>query len=147
MRFAKHNVELFWKALQALAAALALGLTAYTLLQVVPAYVKNYEFEDAARKEARLAVTNPKSGPAIQDDLYQKAQELGVPVEIGQIRVNSGAAVSSVSSLDTLMSSTAEGSTSAVGTVNIEVSYAVPVRFPGYTLQLRFHVHADDKSV
>ncbi len=122
-----------------------LGALVFTLFQLAPVYTKNYEFEGAARREARLASANMKSGQAIQADIYQKAQEIGVPVEIQQIRVDTAASESHVSSLDSMMDPTAQAA--PTGIVEIEVSYAVPVRFPGYTLQLQFHIHADDRDI
>ena len=146
MTFPKQYMELLWKALQALGTGAALGAIAFTLMEAVPIYLKNYEFEQAVRKEAKFVVANPKPAPAIQSDLYRKAQEIGVPVEIDQIRVDSGEAVPSTGILDTVMAPQSQNPTVPLGVVEIEVSYTVPVRFPGYTLELRFHVHADDRS-
>jgi len=145
MSLAQHHVEIIAKALRALLACMILAALAFALYQLAPVYTRNYEFQDAARREARLASANMKSGPAIQEDIYQKAQEIGVPVEIQAIKVETAATESHVSSLDSMMDPTAQAA--PTGIVEIEVSYAVPVRFPGYTLQLQFHIHADDRDI
>jgi hypothetical protein len=144
--FPKQYVELLWKALQALGTGAALGVIAFILLEALPVYLKNYEFEQAMRKEVRLVVANPKPAPTIQGELYQKAQDIGVPVDIDQIRVDSGVVIPSTGILDTVMAPQSQNPTLPLGSVEIEVSYAVPIRFPGYTLELRFHLHADDQS-
>ncbi len=145
MRFAKQNLDLIATVLKALLTGVVLGVLIFGILQVVPIYVKSYEFEQATKKEARLAATNLESGPFIQEDIYQKARQIGVPVEKQQISVDSGARESHLISPDSVLDPSVPAT--LTGIVNIEVSYAVPVRFPGYTLELRFHFHADDRSI
>jgi hypothetical protein len=128
-----------------LLAGIVLGLAAYVCVQIAPTYVKNYELAAAARREARLAAVNFKSNEAIQENIYDKARELGLPVKIEQIRVASVEtrgpdALASLTGTDSAPGPTTKAS------LDIEVSYSVPVEFPGWTFHLNFHLHADDRS-
>ncbi|HXJ17308.1 MAG TPA: hypothetical protein VNM68_08950 [Candidatus Polarisedimenticolia bacterium] len=128
--------------LKALSVGLLIGLVGFAVLQIVPTYFKSYEFENAARNEAHLATVDLRSSDAIRNDIYQKARDLGLPVELGNIKVQSEAHEFSPNSLDTVMDPSATPRT--VGRVEIDVSYAVPVEFPGWTFHLNFQFHADD---
>ncbi len=106
---------------------LALLLTAaiiYTLIRIVPVYVKSYDFQDTVRTEARFAGVNNRQPVEIRQRLFQKAQELGLPMRPEQI------VVVPVSR----------------GGVRISVSYSVPVQLIGYTLTLNFQTAADTAS-
>jgi hypothetical protein len=129
-----------------LLAGVVLGLAAYVCVQIAPAYVKNYELAATARREARLAAVNFKSNEAIQGNIYDKARELGLPVEIEQIRVASVVTESAPDALASLTGPDAAPQSSAKADLDIEVSYSVPVEFPGWTFHLNFHLHADDHS-
>jgi hypothetical protein len=144
-QFARRHGQLIVGALKALSAGLLMGALGFSALQIVPIYFKSYEFEDAARKEAHLAAANLRTGDAIRDDVYQKAQDLGLPVEIGDIKVQAEAHDSGVNSLDTLMDPSA--TPNKVGSVDIDVAYAVPIEFPGWTFHLNFQFHADDRHM
>lgn len=129
-----------------LLAGIVLGLAAYVCVQIAPAYVKNYELGSAARREARLAAVDFKSNEVIQGSIYDKARELGLPVEMEQIRVASVVTVSAPDALASLMDAGAAPQSSTKASLDIEVSYSVPVEFPGWTFHLNFHLHADDHS-
>jgi hypothetical protein len=131
--------------LKALSAGLLMGVLGFAALQIVPIYFKSYKFENAARRDAHLAAADLRTGEAIRDDVYQKAQNLGIPVEIGNIKVHSETHESSASSLGTLVDPSAKPN--MVGSVDIDVSYAVPVEFPGWTFHLNFQFHADDRHM
>jgi hypothetical protein len=130
--------------LKALIVGMVLGAIVFAFIQIVPVYVKSYEFRQAARKEARLAAFNAMTEDSIRGDLYEKAQELGLPVERAGIKVGS-TEIDGNASLTDLMDPVAHKITT--GLVDIDVSYDVPVEFPGYTLRLKFRVHADERSV
>jgi hypothetical protein len=116
----------------------------YIAFAIVPVYLKSYQFEKAVRREAVLAAVNLTSADAIQQDLHKKAEALGLPVEPGEIQVKSVVRQAPADALNVLVDSTAEPNKTAI--VSIEVRYAVPLRFPGYTMELNFHVHADNGS-
>jgi hypothetical protein len=67
-----------------------------------------------------------------------------LPVELQGIKVRA-AATAAPATMTQLMDP--EAHEVNTGIVEIEVSYAVPIEFPGYTLQLQFHLHADERSV
>jgi hypothetical protein len=107
-----------------------LAAAVYIGIKVVPYYVNNYEFQDALESEARFALANRKSVDDIVTDVYKKVRELDIPVDKKGIRVHYPAPEAGVASI-----------------VEIDVDYSVNVEFPGYTLQLNFHPHADNHSI
>jgi len=132
------------KPLQVLAGGVAFGAMAYTCLAVVPIYVKAYEFQNATYKETQLAVSNAETADHIRDTLYQKAQALGLPVEKDEIKAESTINSAPIGTITSLMDDSAP--THQTADVAIEVSYAVPLRFPGHTFYFRFQVHDQDNS-
>lgn len=145
MQFARRHGRLIAGALGALSAGLLLGALGFAAFQIVPVYFKNYEFENAAQKEAQFAAVNLRSDDAIRGDLYQKSQDLGLPVEIGNIKVKSATRADGPTSVETILDPSAKAN--MVGIVDIDVSYAVPVEFPGWTFRLNFQFHADDRHM
>lgn len=109
------------KLIIALAVTAGIGIS---LVRIVPVYVKAYEFQDAVWQEARFAVVRNQPPPEIRARLFQKAQELGLPMRIEQIQVTPAGR----------------------GGVRIFVSYTVPVQLPGYTFTLNFQDSADTAS-
>jgi hypothetical protein len=132
--------------LNGLLAGVVLGLAAYVCVQIVPVYMKSYELNAATRREAQLAAVDFKSNEAVQEEIYEKAQELGLPVEMEQIRVESLATESTPGALASVLGADSPPQTDTKASLDIEVSYSVPVEFPGLTFHLNFHVHADDRS-
>jgi hypothetical protein len=116
----------------------------YAAIVIVPIYLKSYQFERAARREAVLAAVNLTPADTIQQDLHKKAEALGLRVEPREIQVKSVVRQAPADALNVLVDSTAEPNKTAI--VSIEVQYAVPLHFPGYTMDLNFHVHADNGS-
>jgi hypothetical protein len=139
-----RRLEFLVTLLKAFAIGMVLGAPAFICMEIAPIYVKSYEFREATRREARLAASNQESEQAIRGDLYQKAQDLGLPVEMQGIKVRA-AATEAPATMTQLMDP--ESHEASTGLVEIEVSYAVPIQFPGYTLRLNFHLHADERSV
>jgi hypothetical protein len=123
-----------------------LALAGYASVQIVPVYIKSYELSAAARRAAQLAAVDFQSNQAIQGAIYDKAQELGLPVQMNQIQVQSTVSESVAGSIETLMDPAAADHVERKATLKIEVSYSVPVEFPGWELRLKFHLHADDRS-
>lgn len=104
---------------------LVLVALVYVGVKVVPAYVDNYQLEDAMKTEARFAAVNRKSPDQVRRDVYKKIQELGIPATPEDIRVVP---------------------TSGYG-IRITVKYTVVVDLPGYTLRLNFEPTADNMSI
>jgi hypothetical protein len=132
--------------LNGLLTGIVAGVAVYLCVQIVPVYVKSYELADAARREARLAAVDFKSNEAVQAEIYDKAQRLGLPVEIEQIRVKSVVRESAPVSVDSLIDPESAPQESTKASLDIEVSYSVPVELPGWTYHLNFKLHADDRS-
>jgi hypothetical protein len=130
--------------LKGLAIRLAVGIAILLGLELLPVYIKSYELSLAAEKAARLASTNWRSNEAVGDAVYEKAQDLGLPVERSQIAVKSVLTQANVIALDSLTDPDAHDSVQA--NVDIEVSYVVPVELPWYTLHLKLHLHADERT-
>ena len=65
----------------------ALGFTA---VKIVPVYVEAYQFQDSIEAESRFALTGypKKSADDIRDDVYKKAEDLGIPAKREDIVVN-----------------------------------------------------------
>ena len=101
----------------------ALGCTA---VKIVPVYVEAYQFQDSIEAESRFALTGyPKNSiDDIRDDIYKKAQDLGVPAKREDIRVNV-----------------------TNGSVEIGTDYSVLIDLKVYQYTLQFHPHADNHTI
>ena len=134
--------------LQALGAGIAIGLVIYSGVEIGSSYLKSHDFEESVRKEARLAATDSRPAENIREELMEKSQELGLPVRREDINVASGSQPAQLPLGGiTALAANPNQNDMPVGTVNIEVSYAVPISFPLYTLQLKFHVQANEHSI
>jgi hypothetical protein len=131
-------------AAQAWITGLMLGVIGYAIFQIAPVCMESYKLEDAVHREERLASADWKSDETVQDVIYQKAQDLGLPVDRQEINVASSIRDTPVSGVVAVIGTAREIAT--VADVNIDVSYTVPVAFPGHTFYLKFHFHADDRS-
>jgi hypothetical protein len=129
MKSGRWNRERGAGKLAGIFAVLLFAAAIYASIKVIPIYVNNYQFQDALQEEARFAITNRKSPDDVVNDVYKKVQELGLPVTKKDIKISFG------------------GADVMGGTVELDVQYTVPVVFPGYTLQLNFHPHADNHSI
>src|ERR1700678_1769854 len=83
---------------------LVLGAMGFAAFKIVPAYFADYQLNDAMTTEARFAQVNRKAPADVQDDIWKKIQELGIPAKKQDIVV-----------------------ISEQGSVKISVSYTVPV--------------------
>jgi hypothetical protein len=138
--------EPLFKGMKFWLAGIAIGVIGFLSIEIVPVYMKNFELDQATRTEARFSVTNVRTAAVIHDEIYNKAQKLGLPVQSDDIEVHAQAKAGSVASLGAIMDSDAAAGLTALGIVDIDVSYAVPVPMPGFTWNLHFHIHADDNS-
>jgi hypothetical protein len=98
----------------------------FTAIKLVPVYFANYQLQDAIESESRFALTGypKKSVEDIRDDVYNKAQDLGVPATRDNIAVNV-----------------------QNGSVSIGIDYSVPIDLKVYQFTLQFHPHADNHSI
>jgi len=105
---------------------LFLGAMIFIAVKLVPVYVANYEFQDSIESESRFALTGyPKKGPDdVRDDIFRKAQDLGIPAKPEDIRVSM-----------------------TNGEVSIGLDYSVPIDLKVYEFTLQFHPHADNHSI
>ena len=110
--------------LKALVWLVILGSLVYVAVKVVPAYVDNYELEEAIKTEARFAAVNRKPTEEVREAIYRKVQELEIPARREDVHVES----------------TGRG-------VRIDVRYTVVVDLPGYPLRLNFNPSADDRAL
>ena len=149
MKRPKRTWELIAQGAQALLVGIILGVLIYTANQVSSAYMRGYEFEKAARREAQLAAVNSKPADSIREEVFQKAQKLGLAVAREEIEVTSfqKEAQIPIAGMTALVENHNQNDLSAVGAVNIDVSYVVPIAFPLHTFQMKFHIHADEHTV
>ena len=105
---------------------LILGSMVFVGVKVVPVYFANYQFQDAIESESRFALTGypTKSIEDIRGDVWQKAQELSIPVQKDDIRID----VTNKS-------------------VSISLDYSVPIDLAVYQITLNFHPHADNHTI
>ncbi len=109
-----------------LLAVAIIGSVVFAAVKIVPAYFANYQFQDAIESESRFALTGyPKrSQTDIQNEVFKKAQDLGLPVTAEDVKVV----------MDT-------------STCAISLDYTVPVDLQVYQFTLQFHDHADNHSI
>jgi len=103
-----------------------LGALVFAAVKIVPVYVANFEFQDSIQSESRFALAGypKKSVDDIRDDVFKKAQELGIPAKEDDIQVT-------VDNSD----------------VDIALDYTVPINLAVYQFTLQFHPHADNHSI
>jgi len=103
-----------------------LGSMIFAGVKVIPVYFANYQFQDSLNSESRFALTGyPKrSMDDVRNDIFKKAQDLGIPAKKEDIQV----------SMDN-------------GYVSISLDYSVPIDLAVYQFTLQFHPHADNHSI
>jgi hypothetical protein len=126
MSQARHIGERGSSKLNLLLTLLVVGALAFSAIKIFPVYFANYQFQDAVETESRFALTGyPKrSIEDIRDDVWKKAQELGIPAKREDIRI-----------------------TVTNGAVEIGLDYSVPIDLKVYQFTLQFHPHADNHSI
>jgi hypothetical protein len=95
--------------------------------ELVPVYYANYQFKDIIATEATLQTYTTKPESEIQDGIFKKAQELQIPLNKDQIKVNR------------------HGYT-GTGSLSIRAPYIVHVDLPGYPLDLHFDPSTENHS-
>ena len=105
---------------------IVLGAMVFAAAKIVPVYFANYQFQDSIETESKFALTGyPKKSPDdVRNDVWNKAQELGIPADKDAIRV-------------------------AMDNNNVEIGldYTVPIDLSFYQFTLQFHPHADNHSI
>jgi hypothetical protein len=103
-----------------------LGVMVFIAFKLVPVYFANYQFQDSIESESRFALTGypKKSIDDIRDDVWKKAQDLGIPTKRDDITV----VVSN-------------------GSVDLGVDYSVPIDLVVYQFTLQFHPHSDNHTI
>ncbi|HTU36051.1 MAG TPA: hypothetical protein VMF66_19790 [Candidatus Acidoferrum sp.] len=107
-------------------ALLIVGAMIFAAVKIVPPYFANFQLQDSMESEARFAFAYPpKNADQIRSDIWQKAQDLSIPLDTkDEIHV-------------------VENS----GSVNISIDYSIPVDLKVYQLTLQFHPHADNHTI
>jgi hypothetical protein len=102
-----------------------LGAVLFCAFKIVPVYVENYELQDYMNQLAvEATVHQPQEKPeALQNEIYAKAESLGLPVERQNIKVSVGQ------------------------TVVINVEYSVDIDLKIYTLPLHFTPSAKNSNI
>ena len=103
-----------------------LGSMVFAAVKIVPVYFANYQFQDAMNSESRFALTGyPKrSANDVRNEVYAKAQSLGIPGKPEDIQV-----------------------TMENGYVSISMDYSVPIDLVFWQWVPQFHPHADNHSI
>jgi hypothetical protein len=104
-----------------------IGLAIYLGIALVPVYYANYEFQDVIRTEATLETYTSKPEADIQNTIYKKAQQLELPLERDQIKVQ-------------------RHGNQGTGSLMISAPYTVHVDLPGYPVDLHFDPSTENKS-
>ena len=122
----KRHGERGGSSLNMLLVVVIVGAIAYTGFKIVPPYFANYQFQDSIETESRFALTGyPKrSQDDIQNEVYKKAQQLGINVKPEDVHV--------------VMDTT---------TCTISLDYSVPIDLQVYQFTLQFHDHADNHTI
>jgi hypothetical protein len=105
---------------------LVLGAMLFAAIKIVPVYFANYQMQDAIETETRFALSGyPKrSVDEIRNEVWRKAQDLGIPVQEDAVQVNIGN-----------------------GSVAIGLPYSIPIDLAVYQFTLEFNPHADNHSI
>jgi hypothetical protein len=98
----------------------------FVAIKIVPVYFANYQMQDAVETETRFALSGyPKrSVDDIREEVWRKAQDLGIPAPKDAVRVDVGN-----------------------GSVAIGLQYSVPIDLLVYQFTLEFNPHADNHTI
>ena len=101
-----------------------LGSMVFAGVKIMPAYINNYQIQDAVESEARFAIGNRLAAKDIRTDIMRKVKEIGIPAEDNDLQI-----------------------TATPGAVLITLDYSVPIDLLVYKYTKDFHVHADNRSI
>jgi uncharacterized protein DUF4845 len=101
-----------------------LGSMVFAAIKILPAYIDNYQLQDAVESEARFAIGSRLAAKDIRTDIMKKVKEIGIPAEDKDLQI-----------------------TANQGAVLITLDYSVPIDLLVYKYTKDFHVHADNRSI
>jgi hypothetical protein len=126
----------------------ALVLLVLASLGIASDYVKEYQFESAARREAQLAAADGRDEDEIRNQLQQKARSLGLSIQDDAIEIHVTPPLVQDQETGNLLSLLGvQKRSTATGHVDIAVSYDVPYRIPGGVKMLHFHFAVNDLTI
>jgi len=107
---------LFWTAI--------LVAACYVAYKEVPPRINDYQLQDKMREEAMFAATSRRTAEEVRKAVYEKVQDLGLPVtkEAIQVEVDNRGC-------------------------RINLEYTIPIDLIVYQHQLHFHPSADNHSL
>ena len=120
----EHASERGGAKIKTLLLVIIIGAIAFAAVKIVPPEFANYQMQDSLETEARFAIANRKPLEEIRDDVWKKAQELEIPVKRDDIKVITNQS-----------------------TIEISLSYTVPIDLQVYQFTLNFHPHADNRTI
>ena len=92
------------------------GLIGYVGFKIVPAYVNNYQLEDACETESRFFAAHQKTEEKAKETVWAQVQSLSVPITQDQIKVE------------------------IIGrTARVSIQYSVTVNLFGFDYTMNFH--------
>jgi hypothetical protein len=101
-----------------------LGAVAFAGLKIIPVYVNNYQLKDYVQTQTPYWLTQRVPAETIRKNILSKAQELDLPVEEGDVTVESDQ-----------------------NRVAVSVDYHAPVDLKVYTVQLHFTDSSENRSI
>ncbi len=111
-------------------------------------FVKEFQFESAAKREAQLAAATGRTESDIRGSLCQKAQILGLPVDPNSIEVRVTPAPADDQDTGSLLTMLGvQRRIVRTGHVEIAISYDLPYRYPGGTAMIHFHFAVSDQDI
>jgi hypothetical protein len=145
----RRQFQLLANGAEALLAGIAIGMVIYAGVETASSYMKNYDFAQAVRKEAQLAATDSRPADTIREEIIEKSQDLGLIVSRESITVVSTRkdAQIPIAGLTAIVANGDQNDLPTVGSVSIDVSYAISIPFPLHTFNLNFHCHGDDHTI
>ena len=109
--------------LKTLVALAAIAAVLIGVVKIVPVYIDAYAFEDSMRTQAKMFGVDRKPLDKVREELFQKAQELKLPITRDQIQV-----------------------ANAPGGIGIRTKFDVPVNLIIYQHTLKFDFNWDTHS-
>jgi hypothetical protein len=110
-------------------------------------YMKQYEFEQAARQKAQLAAADSQTIETIRDEILAKSHDLGLWVAREGIAIASSRkdALIPIAGVAAIVTNDNQSDLPRVGSVNIDLSYDSSHRVP--SLYLPLEIPRDDHTI
>lgn len=110
--------------LKAIVVTVVIAFLILVAVRTVPPYVAEYQLSDKMDETARFAVVNGYNADQIRDTIYKEVQDLDIPVDKDDIKVEASRAK-----------------------VTIRLDYIVPVDLLVYHAELHFTPSAENKNI